>query len=63
MQRYQFRLDIEDTSDSISVEADSLEEALEEAHRNIKSHTSMEYYLDYEYSEDCEQYLNELYGV
>ena len=59
MQRYQFRLDIEDTSDSISVEADSLEEAFEEAHRNIKSHTSMEYYLDYDYSEDLDYEYSE----
>ena len=54
MQRYQFRLDIEDTSTSISVEADSLEEALEEANKNIKDNTSLDYYIDYEYSEDCE---------
>lgn len=54
MQRYQFRVDIEDISDSISVEADSLEEALEKANKNIKDNTSLDYYIDCEYSEDYE---------
>ena len=50
--RYQFRVDINNGSSQLSVEADSLDEAIEIANQIVKLHTSEEYVLDFEYSED-----------
>ena len=50
--RYQFRVYISNDSNQLSIEADSLEEALEIANQTIKLHTSEEYVLDFDYSEE-----------
>ena len=50
--RYQFRIDINNDSSQLSIEADSLEEALDIANQKIKLHTNEEYVLDFEYSEE-----------
>lgn len=50
--RYQFRVDINNGSSQLSVEADSLDEATEIANQIVKLHTSQEYILDFDYSEE-----------
>jgi len=50
--RYQFRVDINNDSSQLSIEADSLEEALDIANQTIKLNTDEEYFLDFEYSEE-----------
>ena len=50
--RYQFRVYISNDSNQLSVEADSLEEALEIANQTIKLNTNKEYVLDFDYSEE-----------
>jgi hypothetical protein len=50
--RYQFRVDINNGSSQLSVEADSLDEATEIANQIVKLYTSEEYVLDFDYSEE-----------
>ena len=50
--RYQFRVDINNDSIGLSIEAESLEEALDNANQEIRLHTNEEYFLDFEYSEE-----------
>lgn len=61
MKRYSFNVeicanctDLQNAMFDISVVAETLEEALEIADNNIKSHTVMDFFLDYDYSEECE---------
>ena len=50
--RYQFRIYINNDSSRLSIEADSLDEALDIANQEIKLHTNEEYVLDFDYSEE-----------
>ena len=55
MTRYNFTIDFEnEETHRICFEAETLDEAIEMANYKIKQSTNVEYFLDYDYSEECE---------